>query len=111
MEPKRIEHYVINGDTFYHIDNGDIFDKSHSGFQVWCGGSGIGFKDSIEAARELIYEHSKESLTSKIEKLKAELLVKENSLKKLGDDKYNIQLFRNQDYHGYECNYFNGKEG
>ena len=111
MKTKIIDHYVIEGDCFYHIEEGDVFDEKRKGFRIWCGGSGIGFVKTIEEARIIIFEHSRKSLLNSIEELKEKIKIKEESLKKLGDDNFNLGMFKNPDYHGYECNFFNGKKG
>lgn len=108
---KSVEHYVIKGDTFYHIKNGDTFDADFKGFHPFSGGCGIGREKTIEQARKKIYNHAKANMLRKIAEREKEIAVMKKSLAQLGDDTFNLGLFKNPNYHGYECNYFNGKKG
>jgi predicted nucleotide-binding protein (sugar kinase/HSP70/actin superfamily) len=110
-ETKKIEHYVIEGDCFYHIEKILSEHDDNDFFRVWCGGCGIGSAPTINEAREIIYKHSKDSLQRKIDEHEMTLLTFKKSLKILGDDKFNLGIFKNPDYHGVECNFFNGKKG
>lgn len=108
---KYIEHYVIPGASFYHIANGDIFSPEREILPVYHGGCGVGHGQTIQEAREIVYNNAKKNLMDDISELKDKIKIREKSLKVLGDDAFNLGVFRNPDYHGYECNYFNGKKG
>lgn len=108
---KKVEHYVINGASFFHIKNGDSFNYDFKGFSVWNGGCGIGHTETIEQARNKIYEYAKNKINSKIEKLKSELESLEKTIELVGTEAENLDNFKNPNFHGFECNFFNGKKG
>lgn len=104
-----IEHYVVDGDCFYHIKKNSI--SNISDLSVWRGGGKIGDFENIEQARRGLFKYAKKSLEQKQDKLQAELDIANKSIKALGDDYFNVGVFKNPDFQGHECNFFNGKEG
>ena len=105
------EHYVIPGVSFAHIRKGEFQDKTKAGCYVMVGGCGIGHKDNITEARKHLYQYAKNKLMQSIKEHQAIIDIANKTLKELGDDEFNLGIFKNPNYHGFECNFFNGTKG
>lgn len=89
----KIETYYIWEDS-YIIEKGDCFNETEEGFSVWRNGCKINSAKTIEEARSNLFSYCMKQLKQEQEKLETKLTSIKQELKYLGQDVFNLGIFR-----------------
>lgn len=79
----------------FGITNGSIHTDANKSFHPYVGGCGVGGPTiTIDAARKILFERLKENLAWRARQARKELTKLDNLLDKLGDDPFNMGIFK-----------------
>ena len=93
-ESKCVEYYIIPDHPSFLIMEGKFLNSKADGFHVLRGQSLLGVGKTPKECRKQIFDFIKTSTEREIKNLEVKIEINKETLKILGDDKFNLGQFR-----------------